>query len=82
MNEVLPDFFAQLGCTQQVAREPLLFPRSLIIPGWRHKIDVLIRTGVHSLRWFPRFLTRVKALISMFRDEVTRASNHQPPPSQ
>eukprot|EP00959_Pyramimonas_sp_CCMP1952_P383636 8039726-Pyramimonas_sp.AAC.1 len=39
MNDALPDVFAMMGYRHRVAREKLLFPRSLIIPGWRHKVD-------------------------------------------
>ena len=46
------------------------WPRALAIPGWRHQIDLLIRFGVGTLRWFPLWLVRIKALTAFLRNDT------------
>ncbi|CAK0790716.1 unnamed protein product, partial [Prorocentrum cordatum] len=70
MNDCLPDFYQCLGAKFVLARRQLLLPRAIVIPGWRHKVDNLTRCGCNTLVWFPRFLVRIKALASLFRDEA------------
>ena len=45
-----------------------LLPRALLCPGWHHMVDGLVRHGLCHLRWFPRFLSYVKALVRFVRD--------------
>eukprot|EP00959_Pyramimonas_sp_CCMP1952_P473144 9501220-Pyramimonas_sp.AAC.1 len=73
MSDLLPDFNVCLGLPR-VQRQTRLLPRALVVPGWRHKIDLLVRTGCNRLRWFPLFLKRIKNMISLFRDEVRALS--------
>ena len=79
MNDLLPDFNYCLRLPPPRRRLPCLLPRALVVPGWRHKIDLLVRTGCNRLRWWPLFLKRIKNLISLFRDEVPTKSLPNPP---
>ena len=45
-----------------------MFANAVHIPGWRHLFDGVLRRALFSLRWFPKFLEQLKALVSFFRD--------------
>ena len=49
-------------------RTKALFPRALQAPDWCHIMDIILKHGLASLRWFPRFLERLKALVKFFRE--------------
>jgi len=46
-----------------------LFPNCLHCPGWNHTFDLVLRTGLCSLAFFPSFLEKFKAVIAFLRLE-------------
>ena len=50
----LTDFFRMIKIGSYV------FPKALHMPGWRHLWDGVLRQGIYSLHWFPRFLKSSK----------------------
>lgn len=60
--------FPSARLPEQVDIDKWLFPRALLIPGWRHCFDGVLRRGLSGLPWFPAFLEKLKSLISFFRD--------------
>ena len=46
-----------------------LFPNCLHCPGWNHTFDLVLRTGLCSLVFFPSFLEKFKAVIAFLRLE-------------
>ena len=65
----LHDFLLAHGaCVPLHAKKlPFLFERALLCPGFHHICDGLVRYGLCSLRWFPVFLTQLKALLRFVR---------------
>ena len=63
----LPELFFWMKPTCPQASDqscPLeLFPRCLQMPGWKHTWDLLIRRGLSSLAFFPRFLEQLKSIV-------------------
>ena len=45
-----------------------MFANAIHIPGWRHVWDGVLRRSLFSLSWFPKFLEKLKALVSLLRD--------------
>ena len=45
-----------------------LLPNALLSPGWHHMCDGLVRHGLCSVAWFPRFLAQLKCLSRFVRD--------------
>ena len=48
--------------------QPFLFPSALLLCGWHHLFDGLIRFGLCSLGWFKPFLKQLKILNKLCRD--------------
>ena len=48
--------------------QPFLFPGALLLCGWHHLFDGLIRFGLCSLGWFKPFLKQLKILNKFCRD--------------
>ncbi len=65
------DFFTAHGVTVPV-REKLptshLFPYAVVRPGWGHYCDLMVKSGLSALPWFPRWLAKAKSLLSVLRD--------------
>jgi len=61
-------------CRLPAEEEDYLFPRCLAMPGWMHVWDLLIRKGLSSLGWFPRFLELLKALVAFLRSSTICSS--------
>ena len=73
---VLVGFFRHLGCPIFVALDsPWLFPSALMIPGWKHGIDLLIRKGLWTLPCFPKFIKLLKAVVSFLREDIYNVSS-------
>ena len=71
MPEFLVEFFAY--CRVKVplgfqSAPGFLFPRCIHMPGWRHNLDLIIRKALTSMRAFPIWITRLKAVIHLLRD--------------
>jgi hypothetical protein len=47
-----------------------LLPRALLVPGWRHLFDVVIRRSLCSLDYFPGFVDKLKAIVSFLRQST------------
>lgn len=45
-----------------------LFPQAVAIPGWMHLWDLEIRRGLSGLRFFPKWVRGLKALVSFLRN--------------
>jgi len=45
-----------------------LFPRALHVRGWRHSWDLLVQHTLCASAWFPRFIARLRAVVSFIRD--------------
>ena len=66
---VLP-FLRSLGVSipRSVRPKLHLLPYCVQLSGWKHKTDLWIKRGLSSLRYFPHFLVRVKAVVAFVRD--------------
>ena len=49
-------------------RQPYLFANALLLCGWHHLYDSLIRYGLCSMAWFAGFLNQLKVLVKFCRD--------------
>ena len=49
-----------------------LFPRALHIPGWKHMWDNLLQRGLSSLRFFPSWLEKFRALVPFLRRQAVQ----------
>ena len=71
MKNVLPLFFRLMGIlTENVdyglcGRVDRTFPRALVISGWRHAVDNVLRDSIYSLSLFARWLTDLKAAMEI-----------------
>ena len=45
------------------------FPRALKMPGWKHCWDLMVRKGLTSLRFFPDWILKFKAVVSLKEPE-------------
>jgi hypothetical protein len=45
------------------------FPRALKMPGWKHCWDLMVRKGLTSLRFFPDWILKFKAVVSFLRNQ-------------
>ena len=50
-----------------------VFPRALLMPGWKHALDGVLQRSLSSLRFFPQWLDRFKAVVSLLRRETAGA---------
>ena len=68
---VLPDFFQGLvDGKYQPPQEPrlaMLFPKAVSMPGWMHMWDLVIRRGLCTPRYFPKWLVGLKAVVAFMR---------------
>ena len=54
--------------------EPIwLFPYALLVPGWQHSWDTLIQRGLNSLKAWPQWVTHLKLLVRLLRDNGCRS---------
>lgn len=69
LPDALPAFWRRLNPrTGQVFGDRThTFPRALEVPGWCHLWDTVLRRGLRSLDWFPRWFEQMRALISFLR---------------
>ena len=77
MPDVVPDFMKLihpkfLDRVGHVGGD-FAFPRALQIPGWLHLWDVVLRRGLASLRFFPKWMADMQQLMSFLRSEVVIA---------
>lgn len=67
----LGDFFWLVDPKYKIkdANPPLanLFPRALAMPGWQHMWDLLMRRGLTQMRFFPQWITGLKAIVNFLR---------------
>lgn len=72
MPDVLGDFYSilQPGFVPPSGPMQHLWPRALAVPGWKHQVDLLIRHGLTSMAFFPKWLQRLKALNSFLRADM------------
>ena len=72
LPDLLPEFChinrIPLPCNWQ--RTISLFPRALQSPDWSHMMDTVLKKGLSSLKWFPKFLDRIKAVVKFFREHA------------
>ena len=69
--EVLAAFLQAMGSPVFVdTSSPYIFSSALHIPGWKHTFDLLLRKGLWTLDWFPKFIGQVKSIISFLRDDI------------
>lgn len=74
-EDLLPDFFQLLSpCFDHglQPKEDCSWPNALVVPGWRHAWDLILQKGLCSLRWFPGWLSKLKAIVGFFRLEGNR----------
>jgi hypothetical protein len=74
--DILPDAYQAFDTKfdiNGVQHHQRLYPFALQIAGWRHYFDLLVRRGLGSLRWFPSWLERLKAVTSFLRTETIRS---------
>ena len=67
--DILPEFCRALkiALPRGFERQPRLFPRAVLAPGWNHIIDNLLQRALTSLFWFPRFIGQLKAFCKFMR---------------
>lgn len=75
--QVLPEFFQIVdpACTPgdlELGRH--LFPRALVMPGWQHMWDLMIRKGLSGTRFFPGWIVGLKAIVSFLRSTTNCAT--------
>ena len=73
MHDILPEFFARIDPSFDLASHPaqcFLFPRAMMVQGWKHTMDLMFRKGLSSLRFFPGWLTGFKALVGVLRSDT------------
>ena len=70
MPDVLIDFFNAIGVhvPATAVRGLYLFPHGLLLPGWHHLFDGIIRWGLCTLVWFGGFLMTLKAWVKLCRN--------------
>ena len=68
--DILIPFFKWIGGFIPKGSRPqeFLFPRAIVAVGWNHVVDGLLKRGLSSLRWFPKFLDQVKSINRFLRD--------------
>ena len=70
MVDMLPEFYHLIDQRFDMDAHPaegMLFPRCVGIPGWKHGWDNVLQRALSTLRWFPLFLLRLKALVAFLR---------------
>ena len=69
MPDVLIDVWEVLGLKVPTGAQPLrwLLPKCVQLAGWRHLWDNIIQRGLSALPWFPLWIERLKAIVSMMR---------------
>lgn len=72
MPDVVAEMFELLCPGFKAASNPIefLWPRAVQVPGWKHQVDLLIRQGLNSMKFFPLWLKRLKALNSFLRQDM------------
>jgi hypothetical protein len=61
--DFLPDFYRYIGSTapaNKLTYETFLFPRAMVMAGWRHLWDNLLRRALASMTFFPAWIDKLK----------------------
>ena len=68
--DILPEFMHYIGCKvpSSYKRQNFLFPSALLVSGWHHVMDGIIRYGLCSLPWFDGFLAKLKSCLRFFSE--------------
>ena len=77
--DIVPDFYRCLGSPARgLANRPYLFDVASQSPGWMHAWDIVLKRSLSSLRWFPSFLDKMRAVVSVFRvsTQVSQVVRH------
>lgn len=71
MRDICEQLYGALspGCRIQRASSQYMFPRALQVPGWKHQVDLLIRHGLTSMKFFPHWLAQLKAVNNFLRQD-------------
>ena len=70
--DLLPDFCRHIGVAvpRSYVRRQFLFPNAMLVTGWHHVFDGVVRFGMFSLKWFPSFLNKLKLMVKFFRNAL------------
>ena len=69
----LREFFSTAFPTEPLPNDApgnFLFENALHMPGFRHMLDNIIQRGLSSMRSFPGFLEKLKAIVRFLRNEL------------
>ena len=71
---ITEEFFALVNrrAFGDIANAGFLFPRAVCVPGWKHMVDNLLRSGLNTLRWFPSWLAGLKATVGFVRSPMNK----------
>lgn len=75
--DLLGVLFNMVAPKHDLKREPkeeMMWPQAFHVPGWKHAWDLLLQRGLSTLKWFPMWLSRFKAVIAFFRVEGHRST--------
>ena len=81
-HDVLPEFFGR----ESTGERGFLFPLALQVPGTKHIIDLIVRSVLGHVKWFPAALTNIKAIVQWLhkvrkreaiQDLITRLATEQ-----
>jgi hypothetical protein len=74
LPDLLPDFFQKIGVDIPAPiadiRQKFLFPQGLLLPGWHHVFDGLVRWGLFTLDCFGEVLLIIKSWLHICRNHV------------
>ena len=71
--DIIPFFYQVLN--PKLPESPFsshTFMRALPIPGWMHTWDNILRRGLASLTFFPKFIDNLRALVSFLRTDILK----------
>ena len=81
-SDVLPEFFGR----ESTGERGFLFPSALQVPGSKHIVDLIVRSVLGNVQWFPLALANIKAIVQWLhkvrkreaiQDLVTRMATAQ-----
>ena len=78
-GSLLWDFLHFIGVATEGPAPTWTFPKAVVMAGWKHCWDLMLRRGVYELPRFPGFLKGLKAIIKFSRektDEVAHQLEH------
>ncbi len=68
---ILQNFMRHIGADVYIRTDsPCVFPGALLVPGWKHAIDLLLSRGLWLLPYIPKFVKQAKAMVAFLREDL------------